>query len=76
MKVYTLSKISDPGFELTTTHLDIVYDILSLYVCDMCINEVKDYGILSKEEKINHMIGTACGCEFILEEEENNENLD
>ena len=47
MKVYTLSKISDPGFELTTTHLDIVYDILSLYVCDMCINEVNDYVTLS-----------------------------
>ncbi len=36
MKNYNLIKLSEPGFDLRTEHIDHVRNVLDLYVCTMC----------------------------------------
>jgi hypothetical protein len=58
---YTLIKISAPGWEKTFSTLQEVEKELSKYVCNMCEIE---YGT-----SLNYMLSSACGCEFILEDD-------
>lgn len=66
---YTLTKISSPGFDLTTEHISIVANILDIYICDQCQHEYfpDNFNSLTDMQKVNIMISTACGCEFLLE---------
>jgi rubrerythrin len=34
---YTLDKISNPGFTLSTTHLEVIKNHLKPYICDICL---------------------------------------
>jgi len=71
-KTFTLIKLSSPDFELNTEHIYIVHDILNNYVCKLCKSDGEDwpenYNDLPIYEKINVLLTTSCGAEFLLEE--------
>lgn len=77
MKNYNLIKLSKPGFDLKTEHIENVRKILSLYVCNMCRKNEDTYCYqfpdnfdqLTSEEQVEVLLSTDCGCEFSLEKE-------
>lgn len=76
MKNYNLIKMSEPGFDLRTEHLQNVRNVLNLYVCSMCRRNEgtwhrfpENFDELSTEEQVRALLSTDCGCEFSLEEE-------
>lgn len=54
-----LSKISDPGWTREFETYTDVYEILKGYCCRECTSEAL----------VNELLGTACGAEFMLEED-------
>lgn len=80
MKQYVLTKLSSPGYELRTEHLSVVCSMLDSFVCGMCregdpeFPDVMppfpvDFEGLPLEEKTDILLSSACGCEFMLEVE-------
>lgn len=70
--VYELSKISKPSFTFVTQSIDLVHSMLEQFVCDLCINDKEsdddeDYYNQTIGQQIDHMLGSPCGCEFILQ---------
>ena len=65
-KTYVLTKVSKRGFVLATEDLEVIYNTLSDYVCSSCINDVELDGV-SALDNLYELLGTACGCEFMLE---------
>ena len=81
--MYNLIKLSSPGFDLHTEHLEVVRDILDTYVCGMCkknhsrpddFNFPSNYRELFIEQQVDALLGTDCGCEFMLEENEDKQH--
>jgi hypothetical protein len=74
---YSLIKLSSPGFDLNTSHIHIVRDVLGMYVCDFCkittdgeYNEwPENYDDLPVYEQVHVLLSTSCGAEFMLEED-------
>lgn len=77
MKNYNLIKLSEPGFDLRTEHIQHVRNVLNLYVCSMCRRNEgtfydrfpQNFDELTVEEQVQVLLSTDCGCEFSLEEE-------
>jgi hypothetical protein len=93
-KFYKLTKLSKTGYELVTSDIDMIYDMLDRFVCSSCKvkqceaekycneNDIEnwerphfidealpdDYDKLPTIEKVNWLMSTACGCEFMFEE--------
>jgi len=73
IKEYTLTKMSEEGFELKTSDLHLVKFLLHFSLCDQCIEEC-NYEDNNPMLSIDNMLATQCGAEFIFEEEEIDEN--
>lgn len=77
MKNYNLIKLSEPGFDLRTEHIEHVRNVLNLYVCTMCRNNhgtvydrfPENFDELTTTEQVGVLLSTDCGAEFSLEEE-------
>ena len=83
MMQYTLTKLSYPDWEFITEHEDHVLPILDkLCICEDCKQKKPEddkdhswdfclpsnYDILSVRDKVYALLGTACGCEYSLDE--------
>ena len=70
-KTYELTKLSNKSFVLATEDLDLIYNTLWSYICMDCTedigDELRDVEI-NTQDKIDMLLGTACGCEFMLDE--------
>jgi len=53
---YVLTKLSDPGFIMGSSHYDLVCSAFEGYVCDECREEFDD------------LLESVCAEEFIIEE--------
>lgn len=93
-KYYKLTKLSKTGYEVVTSDIDMIYDMLDRFVCNSCkvkqcevekycdendIEEFErddfiedafpdDYDTLPTIEKVDWLMSTDCGCEFMFEE--------
>ena len=65
--VYELTKISSPSFTMITQHVDFIHSMLEHFVCANCINDEEGFYDKTTEEQIEIMMGTPCGCEFVLQ---------
>lgn len=74
---YNLCKLSEPGFDLSTNHIDTVIAVLERFVCTECRVRMQDdhpvrnmipsnYESMSPEDKLDHLLSTPCGAEFLL----------
>ena len=61
---FTLVKMSAPGWEKKFNTRSAARDELYKYICSQCCTEEG----ITANSKIEEMLGTACGCEFDLEE--------
>lgn len=52
-KYYKLTKLSSVGFELTTSDIHMIYDVLSSYVCTSCTKTVSDVEYYCNENNIS-----------------------
>lgn len=59
---YVLTKLSYPGFELTTQQEQHVIDMLYNYICDSCMDDIDS----TDTDLLGRMLGTSCGAEFFL----------
>ena len=90
--MFVLEKMSVPGWEFRSEHIEHIYSQLNDHVCGMCKQTEEEYMAATKEvdaeyedgwdrfkpetysqfsyqEKIDWLLGTACGCEFDFGEE-------
>lgn len=70
--VYTLTKMSSPGWELFSTHIEQIHTALLGCVCSSCIEDdtfptEAEYNAMSVEDQILELLGTSCGAEFEYE---------
>ena len=65
--MYSLIKVSAPGWERFLETEDDVWNELRPYICHMCI---EDYFCNYNEhpKTVDDLLITACGCEFVVEE--------
>lgn len=63
-----LVKLSYPGFSLKTEHLNVIYYILSKYICSNCLDQIIKSNDDTILDKIYKLLDTHCGAEFILDE--------
>lgn len=105
--MYVLNKVSLPGWELRSKHLQVIRQMLERHVCSQCRWTKADYDKWKREnpeeamsadgefecpegvnpytysdlfpenyidlpdmEKIDLLLDTACGCEFMFEDEQ------
>jgi len=61
-----LTKLSKPGWEKQYTDKDELKKELYRYICFQCRCEEG----VTEASDIHHMLWTACGCEFMVEDEE------
>lgn len=83
-RLYTLDKVSSPGFTLETNTLHHVVSVLSMFICTACTSsdaqddECSDiwpdnFTELTDKEQVDFLLSTACGCEFFLSESDEDE---
>jgi len=66
--MYILTKISEPGWEKTFPNKQLAYEELEPWICKMCKEEhFAEYN--EWPSTIEDLLWTACGCEFMGEEE-------
>lgn len=80
---YILTKLSTPGWEFITDHEDhVLYILDKMCICSDCKRKEPEddndhswdyclpsnYDILCVRDKINALLATACGCEYVLDE--------
>lgn len=65
---YNLFKISSPGWSMYGADLNNTIMALKPHICGMCQEDDMETPIEFTEESLHEMMGTACGCEFVLEE--------
>lgn len=103
--MFVLDKMSSPGWELRSEHIEHIFDMLDRHVCSGCKMTkaeyeasniiVEEYDELGEDinpytfteyrpetydqwsllEKVEWLLGTACGCEFDFYNEEEGSNL-
>lgn len=70
-KFYTLTKLSSEGFVFETSNLEYIFNLLADFICTSCVEEgdLEDptFSGLPVEERIDTLLGTPCGAEFMLE---------
>ena len=69
---YRLTKVSGEGFELTTDKLEPILNLLLIvYFCDTCIEYElpEEYDEMNDWDRLQELLMTPCGAEFIFEEE-------
>lgn len=73
MNIYVLSKISAPGWEINSTHIEVIRDFFLQQMCDDCIaqpyndenfDSTRDFSDLRIEDQIQELLCTTCGAEF------------
>lgn len=71
-KYYTLTKLSSPNsYQLGTHTLSLILADLEKCICSCCmIDCIKhdEYTLLSDKERVECLLETTCGAEFIFEE--------
>jgi rubrerythrin len=60
-----LIKLSDPGWEIEFPTENHLKRYLYKYICNTCIDDDS----ITEKSSIDEMLSTACGCEFMVEEE-------
>ncbi len=73
--MHRLTKLSSPGFTLETEHLHIILRNLDAGVCGLCRKGEEgfaepfpqNFAELPERERINILMGTSCGCEYMVE---------
>jgi hypothetical protein len=63
---YTLTKLSQPGWERDFYDKPSLQHHLFLHICPGCRSEEQ----ITETSSISDMLATACGCEFSYDEEE------
>ncbi len=69
--MYLLHKLSAPGYTLSTESLEHIYTQLHSGVCASCREDKElpeDFDRLPLRERLDALLGTACGCEYWFEE--------
>lgn len=69
---YKLIKLSEPGFELTSDRLEPILNLLLMvYCCETCVDYElpEDFDETTDDDKLEELLMTPCGAEFIFEEE-------
>lgn len=90
--MYSLEKMSVPGWEFRSEYIESIYEQLDAHICQICKQTEAQYKAATKEvdaeyedgwnhfkpaifsefsyeDKIEWLLGTACGCEFHFGEE-------
>jgi hypothetical protein len=73
--MHRLTKLSSPGFTLETDHLHIILRHLDAGVCGLCRKGERgfsepfpaNFDELSERQRIDILMGTSCGCEYMVE---------
>lgn len=69
--LYTLTKLSSPGWEFTTTHQHLVLDQLEPFICSTCIQDLGNgLNLLPADSQLFELLSTSCGAEFYYTAEE------
>lgn len=74
--MFKLTKMSGPGFNLEAHNIEIIRDVLDLYICGMCKKNhgtwydqfPNNYKELPVEDQVAALMATDCGCEFDFED--------
>lgn len=66
---YTLTKLSTPNsFQVQSDELYPIFQLLGTYICNGCTHDLPDdFSELSDREKVEEMLVTQCGAEFLFE---------
>ena len=66
---YTLTKLSTPNScQVQSDELHPIRQTLILYCCASCLQDLpNNFAKLSDLEKVDEMLGTQCGAEFLFE---------